>query len=393
MSDLVRKLPIQYTHPDGVDVNGEGGGGNGSNANSLAPVAYTGSYNDLIDKPINEGGGGNSIFEPINDSMTVSNHKLMVSLKRYINYNSYFILKVPSTIDDSLSNGIRLYYNTEAYFDSTNIRLFNDAGGQVTNYTNSFIRSYFTESTNLLCRLDDGILYIKRFLLSEFGYGFSLYNYIKRRDLDNFEESLMNNKVGELYYDGAWKYSLPSDFTYNQFCIVTISGTEHALEATDSLAYNQYPSFAYGHYARLYAANSYSPLLLSARNLNAKSFLIQKISLASAPFYKLFDLDYFNNPFGYCYLSTVEGSSALYVVMPYKKTIRNAGVTFILETYLDSDVLSTINTCKVVSSDGLYSNCQINLNGYTISYSTPLKKDCTYICSITISGDVTLTRH
>lgn len=33
MSDLVRKLPIQYTHPDGVDVNGGGGGGNSSPQN------------------------------------------------------------------------------------------------------------------------------------------------------------------------------------------------------------------------------------------------------------------------------------------------------------------------------------------------------------------------
>lgn len=65
MSDLVRKLPIQYTHPDGVDVNGGGGGGSSPQndyverselayyvrSNDLADVAITGDYNALINKP------------------------------------------------------------------------------------------------------------------------------------------------------------------------------------------------------------------------------------------------------------------------------------------------------------------------------------------------------
>lgn len=392
----IRQLPIQYTHPDGVDVNG-GGGNSPQNdyvkSSDLANVAFTGDYNDLSNKPSDGSGIGNSMFEPINVSMLVNNGSLIFALNYPISEGSYFIIKIPTEINTSIPNGIILRYNNTNYFNGTNIRVFNRSGIQIENVTMDYIKNYIGYPGMLICRLQDGLLYIRRFSLSEFASGFSSDDFLKQKDIANLEVTPKTAKIGELYYEGAWKYSLQSELSYNEFCIVTISGTEHALENTDTLSYNQYPTFTYGHYVRLYKNNNYSPLLLSARNLNAKYFLLQKISLSNAPFYKLFDLNYFSNLFGFCYLSTLNDSSQLYIVMPYNKSIQNTSATFILETYLDSDVRSAIDTCKVISKDGLYSNCQITLNGYKISYNTPLKKDCTYICTITSSGSVTLTRH
>lgn len=75
MSDLVRKLPIQYTHPDGVDVNGGGGGGNSSSPQNdyvqrseLDEVAFTGDYDDLHNKPEIINAGMNYINLDFNDS-------------------------------------------------------------------------------------------------------------------------------------------------------------------------------------------------------------------------------------------------------------------------------------------------------------------------------------
>lgn len=414
MSDIVRKIPIQYGNPDDpVDAYSEGDGSGSSQndyvqSSELSEVAFTGDYNDLTNKPSNSNAGANSIFEPLNSEQpTIINSRLRFVLNRSISsYNSVFILRIYNDISDVSSfSGIELYYNNSTLnnFSDANIRSYSEFTAPITDNNNTYYKNYIKYSGYIICHNHDGILYFRCFRLNEFALGLNssdsagyVNKYYLEKLINNY--SLLNKKVGQMCYVAVFNnWMISNNILFNmdnyEFGIVAVTGNEHALEETTT------PTSGYVNIDGIpcvgikgESQSLSSPLLICAKNRQAKTFLIQKVTINNGYVYKLFDLDYFTNPFGICYKCVYNNTSYIIIYLPYNIDLYSSNKTFICETQLESDSLDTIDSCIIIGKNtNNVENKPIYINNSQINSSNPIKKDHHYVCTINNNNNVYLT--